>query len=541
MAQSQTEEETVLLKNQFQVLFKGLNFYGNNDFPVTAYSDSNKKDLYLSSYEENGDNSIVFKFDDGSSIKFSTTDITADGDLIIVASLSENFDHIRIPFKTDKSLSVSPMAANKLLATTRTESFTLTASEAKEDCIILSKHEHIASYLPYDPTKHFTFDLLENIVGITTQEAEYKANIKNLRNKIIPETKNLLASANAESITEYQAAAYVAEMSASGRWDEAIASIPESFKKGSRRTYYTAPYFNNLANMNRSLVVETERFASVTQNAIETNNMDIFTADGIVDYILREKKTEKMAKLLAIPSTFQDFQPSIKQMIGILNVYTSLYKCDSQLASKLEDFIDPILILLEEKCTLEGDEFEFSELESLTLDQTLILGQSFISLAEIQEKREYADFGYLTMNTKLKNSEALDLRTLSEIYPIIAKDNKYYPHTVILGYYGTNSVWAWTCAPSLEYSIGADNVVSINIDFPLGQSHYIIFNGIPTFHSQIEIQKQMFRTDPRFETYNSSGYVYQNDTQTLLIKSRHKSATELIRLFCDPATNYSSN
>ena len=39
-----------------------------------------------------------------------------------------------------------------------------------------------------------------------------------------------------------------------------------------------------------------------------------------------------------------------------------------------------------------------------------------------------------------------------------------------------------------------------------------------------------FRTDPRFETYNSSGYVYKKSSETLLLKSRHKSQLEKVRL-----------
>ena len=39
-----------------------------------------------------------------------------------------------------------------------------------------------------------------------------------------------------------------------------------------------------------------------------------------------------------------------------------------------------------------------------------------------------------------------------------------------------------------------------------------------------------FRTDPRFETYNSSGYVYKKSSETLLLKSRHKSQVEKVRL-----------
>lgn len=541
LAQSQNDDESILLKNQFNVAFKGLNFFCNSDFPATVYSDEASKNLVLSSYEEIENSSIQFFFEGGTSLKFSVTSPEIDGDLLIVANISEGFNHIRIPFKTDKTLSVSSLATNKLLAATKTESFTLTASEAREDCIILSRTEHIASYLPYDPTKHFTFDSLENVAGIETQETDYRTNIKSLRNKVIPATKELLASANAESITEYQATAYVAEMAANGRWDEALSSIPDSFKKGSRRTYFSAPYFNNLANMNRSLVVETERLSSVTQSAIDSSNMDIYTADGIIDYILREKKTNKITKLLSIPSTFEEFSPTTKQMIGILSVYTGLYNTDEGLASYLGDYIDPCIKAMEEMCTLDGGEFEFEPLSELSLSQILTLGQSFIDLGNIKEKKEYTTFGYLLINRGIAQNGPIDLRTLSEIYPLIAKDNKYYPHTAILGYYGATPVWAWTCAPSIDYTIGADNIVNITIEVPIGQSHYVIFNGIPTFHAQIEIQKQMFRTDPRFETYNSSGYVYQSNTQTLLIKSRHKTASELIRLFCDPATNFTKN
>ena len=39
-----------------------------------------------------------------------------------------------------------------------------------------------------------------------------------------------------------------------------------------------------------------------------------------------------------------------------------------------------------------------------------------------------------------------------------------------------------------------------------------------------------FRTDPRFETYNSSGYIFKKSTDTLLLKSRHKKRFETVKL-----------
>jgi hypothetical protein len=40
-----------------------------------------------------------------------------------------------------------------------------------------------------------------------------------------------------------------------------------------------------------------------------------------------------------------------------------------------------------------------------------------------------------------------------------------------------------------------------------------------------------YRTDPRFESYNSSGYVYESDTESLLLKYRQRSADEEIKLY----------
>ena len=74
-----------------------------------------------------------------------------------------------------------------------------------------------------------------------------------------------------------------------------------------------------------------------------------------------------------------------------------------------------------------------------------------------------------------------------------------------------------------------DRSVTYTIDFPLEQTHYIILRGVPAFRG-IYIYGMSYRTDPRFETYNSSGYVYKFDTNALLLKSRHKSELETVRL-----------
>jgi hypothetical protein len=45
-----------------------------------------------------------------------------------------------------------------------------------------------------------------------------------------------------------------------------------------------------------------------------------------------------------------------------------------------------------------------------------------------------------------------------------------------------------------------------------------------------------YPSDPQFERYDSSGWVYSPQEQTLLLKMKHRSAVERIRIFYNGAT-----
>ena len=70
----------------------------------------------------------------------------------------------------------------------------------------------------------------------------------------------------------------------------------------------------------------------------------------------------------------------------------------------------------------------------------------------------------------------------------------------------------------------------ISVGFPQGDTHYMVFKGIKPF-DRIQIYGMEFHTDPRFETYNSSGYRYDAATETLYLKMRHKTEYEDVVLW----------
>ncbi len=69
----------------------------------------------------------------------------------------------------------------------------------------------------------------------------------------------------------------------------------------------------------------------------------------------------------------------------------------------------------------------------------------------------------------------------------------------------------------------------MGVKFPVNNTHYMIIKGIEPF-TGIQLYGVNFRTDPRFESYNSSGYVYDSTTKTLLLKMVHRTETENVVL-----------
>jgi hypothetical protein len=73
-------------------------------------------------------------------------------------------------------------------------------------------------------------------------------------------------------------------------------------------------------------------------------------------------------------------------------------------------------------------------------------------------------------------------------------------------------------------------MLDIAAEFPVGETHYLLIRGVRPF-AKLQLYGIDFRTDPRFERYDSSGWAYSPSEQALLVKMKHKSPAEHIRIF----------
>lgn len=544
--QNEDENRQLHLKNQIYAEYKGIVFSSDEEKTINGVKDGRPVPLTLLRWEKK-DSSISFYFEEGASISFyvnpnasisekksvETTIETVP--FSIVADTGDRFDSITIPYRFSSNTTVDSISPSRVVLYTKNGTFAFYAGHFKSDRVILSSHGNMAFLEPYNPVHRFTFDMLSGLAG--TDSDSYENAVRQLRLAAVSRISAALSSSN---LTENEVAVYIAEMISKGKYADALNAVPASFMEGTKRTYFTAPYFGNLVSTNESLSMQNDTFSSLVDNAIESGNADIFTIDGIIPYILMNKKTQKIMNLFSMTAAAKDFDPDLMQASSLLELYAALYS-EQEFAELLKSAAEKSIAAIEDCCTLNDGIFKLTyngkEAQPLLYAQS---ARALLCAGKVMNRTDLENAGHLFANTALYEILSLDSRTVASIYPVLV-DNKYYPHAEILGYYGSQPVWAWTCSSLISYSIDEEDAVNISVDFPLGLTHYITFTNIPTFHSNIEMQGIPFRTDPRFETYNSSGYVYKESIQTLFIKSRHKNQSELIKLFCDKADNFSGN
>jgi hypothetical protein len=120
----------------------------------------------------------------------------------------------------------------------------------------------------------------------------------------------------------------------------------------------------------------------------------------------------------------------------------------------------------------------------------------------------------------------------ARIYRICAAgggDENYYGRAVALNTsVSREAMWAWTAA-RISVASESESELNIAVNFPAGETHYLLLRGVRPF-ARIQLHGVDFPANPQFERSDASGWNYSAPEQTLLIKMRHRSATEYIRI-----------
>ena len=522
LTQNKDESKENPYLDTFYIAYKGMTLFSDEESKaVLTYKNGNQIPLVFTDWKEIDENSFELLFSEKVSILCKISGEKNDS-LNISVNLPAKSKEISVPYKLAKSYTVTESNAKRMLLKSNTTQTDLKAPEIRESNIVFFDSNRILSYSDYIPVTRFTFDtILENPLA---QVDSYMQTRKNVKNASI----NNFTSTS-EALTEQAVNAYMAELTPKGKYLDAIAKIPDSFKDGTRRTYVSAPYLNNLVNMNNSLVMQLENLDYKVKFALEKNDLSIFETDNLVEFLLT-RKSSVASQLLQLPTKLENFEPSAIQASGILNTYSALKPQYPEMADLLLPVLDKSIEIIESACYTENEKLFVSlNNEKANSLQSIRIGKTLVNYGSITKNTTLQAAGYMLINSHVPAVENLDLRTTGEIYAILEEDNTFYPHMKFVHKEKGITTWAWTVAQSISYSKDEEGTITLATKFPQGATHYMILNNIEPFKN-IEIYGMKFRTDPRFESYNSSGYVYNARTKTLFLKYRHKAETEIIKL-----------
>ncbi len=526
LEKQENPENDIFLKNNMVVTYNGLNFFSDdqNSIKMLPAGKSKTQNLTLKNWAKRDDKGISLYFSDDVTLMFDLGDDEENAPLTVGISMPAEVETVFVPFNFAYNMKVQKDDGNRVVLNGKKNSWSFSTNQVEKGYIKFNGSEYTAHYALYTEEKKFSFDTITELA--LADETMYKNTVSTLTNNLISSFKNVISENN---FTEASAVAYVAAMGEKGRYQQAVEEIPSSYKKSNSRTYVSAPFFNNLSKMNATLEKELASNEIDFKNALTSNSVDVFTKDNVAAKLIISSNKTGTTELLKQAAAVDVEACTLAQVNGLLKTYVELKEYKSDYATLLAPVAEKCIEKITAACEYDGSILTLKENNQfLSVIQAVDIGVTLLRYGDISSQSVYQKAGRIIVNSYLAEGSAFDLRTLTTIYPLFAYNNWYYPHYVILEQ-DNNLMWAWTCAKAITAERNEESELNLSINFPEGEIHHVIFKGIPKF-SSIYIYNMSYRTDPRFETYNSSGYVYKEEGNTLLLKSRHKSQIENVRM-----------
>lgn len=534
LAQTQNSDGSTSLKNSLQVSFKGISFSSDEVDPatITLSNQTGSENLTLVSYDQLSPLSYKLNFigqeEKKVSLIFNVSDTGSDASLSIQAEIPEEVDELFLPYKPASGFTVTEKYVSREILSSKNSLYSFIAAKIDDDKIRFTRRNSTASYSIYDPSTVFSFSSISPD-SVIAQESTYETLMKNFKTNLISQVVDSFKTPS--QLSESAVAAYISEMLSQGKYRDAVASVPESFRKGNRKTYFTAPFFGSLEAMNSSLLIHNENMKDMIQNAVESNSINIFSNEDLAEFIYFEGESQNIRSLLEMPAKFRDAKQdtetkfSVSQAFGILHTYLRLSALKSPLAENLSSVLSDCVSSIEAACVHHENNIQLVENDApVSTLVALETGATLLSYGKFIDSQELKTAGLALTNSAL--SMNLDLMTMATAYQILVS-NPYYPHYVVLKNKDGKKMWAWTASDRISYS-EKDGVGTITTKFPVGEIQHLIVNGVAPF-SKIEIYNLSYHGDARFETYNTSGFFYKENTRNFFMKSRHKTENEIIK------------
>ncbi|MDR2047999.1 MAG: hypothetical protein LBP69_00945 [Treponema sp.] len=548
---------TYALDRGASVFFGGIEFdLGRNDGDgfVISSADSGESPVQpeLLSIRDNG---VSFRIAKETELSFVTRYAGGALELVIEADFSPGYSGLDIPFKPLKTSRIRESGSTLLISSSDGADYTFGGGldglpELKDRIIHLTPESRTVSYRAVPERKTVS---PENFILAAAQSlSEYDEAVTQWRDKSYSAWNRAASSPGSGRLLSGEAAnAYLSEALKRGTYravSAAFASVPSP---ADSLSFEASAYMGKLDVALRSLSLsERERYSRLAR-LFNERSADFLKEFHVVEFLGLRGLNNLLDDAADMLRSFDPAAMTLEQSAGFLEGNLDWERVRPGKDNPYERFVDQAFYVAGDslkKNPFTGAVLAFSGNEADT-ELNLRLGSSLSRLND--ETRQALGRSIILSVLSLADetgsaprimvrddnggfSEKPDAGRLdsARMYRICRTENggEYYARAQSLSSNETPAagLWAWTAALNVS-AIQAPGTTDITVSFPAGETHYMMIRGLRPF-AVLQLYGIDYPSDPQFERYDSSGWAYSPQEQTLLLKMKHRSSTERIRI-----------
>ncbi len=484
---------------------------------------------------------IDFVLSDDTVIAFSPYFTGGNRELRIIGSLGGNTASIELPFKTPRSSGINEHKTLFVVNNGLMYGFNKTSVNAKRKALILTRDNPNAHYavIPNEAN----FNPADYILARTESIKDYDEAVQRWKDGSYLDWSRTVRT----NPTEELAAAYLAESVKRGNYKSAVAAIPQSFSNNQQRSFMLSVFLGRLDWGLRSISSREREYLAGISRLINEKSEDLFREPHIFDHLSTRNMTAFINDAASFISTIDPATLQIHSAAGVFDGWRDWEIMRSGGENPFERLLEQSFFIISQNLTkIDSDAVFVHQNGEVDVLYNAILGRTLIEYGDASGMYERAAIGrsiilsvlnltdqegtiplYVTIakDGSLQKPEGNRVSS-SHLYTIFRHD-EYYPRAVSIK--SVPGMWTWTAASTIT-SVMENNVLDISVGFPSGETHYMIIRGVKPF-AKIQLYDMDYRTDAQFERYDSSGWSYSPSEQTLLVKMKHKTNIEHIRIF----------
>lgn len=542
----QAKDEPVQVSGRFSVFFGGMEFRLAEDEGFTALTTKGSRIPLSARAFSVLDTGVRLELADGSSLIFKTFFANGVETLSIQAVLDASAQEIRLPFRPLRSSHITVDEKNRYMVSAggKNYSFSGSAIDFQNKFISLKGNMALASYGQIPEKKGFNPGDL--VLASALDDQAYTGAI----NRWLAQAGSSWERSMAGSPDESTVLAYVSQAARKGNYRSATGTTPAAFLEGSQRTYRSSAFFGRLDEALRGLASTDREYLGRLSRMINEKTLDILAEPDLIRTLSVRGSKTLVDELVNLVKALDPSTLTPATAVGVIEDTVLWKKYRGSDENPFERLKDQALFVIAGtlKPSSEGKVLAFPSGQGDLL-YTLRLGNALLQYGSSAGLADWIGLGKTLILSALDLSDTngslpafADLSAdkasfvpvgegriaSARIYPQVT-GYLYYPRVEDLSQSGYAGLWAWTAAGPLSATYDG-SVLDITVPFFEGETHYMMIKGVKPF-KKIQLYNIDFRTDPRFERYDSSGWAYSESEQTLLLKMKHRAKEEHIRIF----------